>query len=49
MVFQLPSGYVEYEILVLNKGSESSAISVTINQDEAMILPYNMEYPIVLK
>lgn len=49
MVFKLPAGYDYYEMLVTNTGSSNSKVSVMINQDEIIMLPYQIEYPIVLK
>lgn len=49
MVFKLPVGYTTYEIEVANTGKENSTASVTINQNEIVMLPYHVEYPVVLK
>jgi hypothetical protein len=49
MVFKLPTGYVYYEVFLTNTGKTNSSVSVLINQDEVIILPYQVEYPVVLK
>mgnify|MGYP000977413136 FL=1 len=49
MVFKLPTGYNYYEILITNSGKENSSVSVMVNQDEIIMLPYQVEYPVVLK
>lgn len=50
MLFRLPKGYTDFEIFLINQSPKINAsIGVVINQDEILVLPYGVEYPVVLK
>ena len=50
MLFRLPKGYTDFEIFLINQSPKINAsISVVINQDEILVLPYGVEYPVILK
>lgn len=50
ILFRLPKDYRDYEVFLINTSPKINAsVSVVVNQDQILMLPYNVEYPVILK